>query len=398
MDAPQCAVDHIHGCSGHNARPRFLPRTAQLIGFIDYRRKRVYGFLGACDFRRNQNVQRTVLIKAGHGACVNGSVRHRLNGYFHAVFPEFHLAVCHQLVQFTVRQLAQTHRQFKRQIRIILKLPISQIIIPGDNDLCFRLGNAYALRFPVFGDIGSKRRQQLRFVAARRLGVSADDGFDLIRRKRGKIDVLRLQVFRYHGSHIIRSQRRCKRTARRFLISHDESGQPFRRQRGNVYTLLLSVARNVGDDFVRLQQRNVRAGSQFFVTRHQAFHDLRSQSRYIRATGNFCVLFDVGDHPLGSEGGGAGSFGRLSVSGDECVHIDLLITGGQPSNNGFGGDRARVGGKLIPSRLCAGHVEVGGDLQHLFGQRFTEHAVQAGQVGLDEIQIADDSRKLIQLR
>ena len=223
-------------------------------------------------------MQRTVLIKAGYRTGINGSVRHSLNGHFHAVLPKFYLAVCHQLVQFTVRQLPQTHRQFKRQIRIILKLPISQIIIPGDNDLRFRLGHAYTLGFPVFGDVDSKGRQQLSFVAARRLGVPADDGFNLFRRKGGKIDVLRLQVFRHHGSYVIRGQRRSKRTARRFLISHDECGQTFRRKRGNIHALLFSVLRNVGDDFVRLQQGNVRAGSQFLVARDQTFRDFRSQS------------------------------------------------------------------------------------------------------------------------
>ena len=38
----------------------------------------------------------------------------------------------------------------------------------------------------------------------------------------GKIDILCLEVFRHHGSYVIRSQRRCKRTARRFLIGHDK--------------------------------------------------------------------------------------------------------------------------------------------------------------------------------
>ena len=174
-------------------------------------------------------MQRTVLIKAGYCAGVNSSVRHSLYGHFHAVFPEFHFAVCHQLIQFAVRQLPQTHRQFKRQIRIILELPVCQIIIPGDNDLRFRLGHAYTLGFPVFGDVDSKGRQQLSFVAARRLGVSADDGLNLIRRKGGKIDVLRLQVFRHHGSYVIRGQRRCKRTTRRFLIGHNERGHALRR-------------------------------------------------------------------------------------------------------------------------------------------------------------------------
>ena len=174
-------------------------------------------------------MQRTVLIEAGYRAGVDGSVRYSFNGYFHSVFPKFYLAVCHQLVQFTVRQLPQTHRQFKRQIRIILKLPVCQIVITGDDDLRFRLGNAYALRLFILRDIGSKRRQQLRFVAARRFGIACDDGLNLIRRKRGKIDVLRLEVFRHHGGHIVRGQRRSKRAARRFLIGHDESGQPFRR-------------------------------------------------------------------------------------------------------------------------------------------------------------------------
>ena len=174
-------------------------------------------------------MQRTVLIKAGYRAGIDGSVRHSLNGHFHAVFPEFHLAVCHQLVQFTVRQLAQTHRQFKRQIRIILKLPVCQIIIPSDNDLCFRLGNADALRLFVFSDIGCKRRQQLGFIAARRFGIACDDGLNLIRRKRGKIDVLRLQVFCHHGGYIVRSQRRSECATRRFLIGHNERGHALRR-------------------------------------------------------------------------------------------------------------------------------------------------------------------------
>ena len=162
--------------------------------------------------------------------------------------------------------------------------------------------------------------------------------------------------------------------------------------------MLLRIARNVGDDFVRLQQRNVRAGSQFFVTRHQAFHDLRSQSRYIRAAGDLSVLFDIRNQPLGREGGCAGPFGDFSVTGNESIHIDLLVACRQPGNNGFGGNRAGIPGEFVPSRLCAGHVEVSGDLENLFGQRFAEHAVQTGQVGLDEIQIADDARKLIQLR
>ena len=174
-------------------------------------------------------MQRTVLIKAGYCAGVNSSVRHSLNGHFHAVFPEFHLAVCHQLVQFTVRQLAQTHRQFQRQIRIILELPVCQIVIAGDNDLRFRFRNAHALCLFILRDIGSKGREQLGFITARRFGVPADDGFNLIRRKGGEIDVLRLQIFRHHGGYVIRGQRRCKRTARCFLIGHDESGQPFRR-------------------------------------------------------------------------------------------------------------------------------------------------------------------------
>lgn len=72
-------------------------------------------------------MQRTVLIKAGYCVGIDGSVRHSLNGHSHAVFPEFHLAVRHQAIQFTVRQLAQTHRQFKRQVRIVLKLPVCQI-------------------------------------------------------------------------------------------------------------------------------------------------------------------------------------------------------------------------------------------------------------------------------
>ena len=101
-------------------------------------------------------MQRTVLIETGYRAGVDGSVRHGFNGDFYAVFPEFHLAVRHQLVQFTVRQLAQTHRQFKRQIRIVLKLPVSQIVVTGDDDLRFRLGNAYTLCLFILRDIGSK--------------------------------------------------------------------------------------------------------------------------------------------------------------------------------------------------------------------------------------------------
>ena len=156
--------------------------------------------------------------------------------------------------------------------------------------------------------------------------------------------------------------------------------------------------RNISDDLVRLQQGNVRAGSQFFVTRHQTFCDLRGQSRYIRTACNLSVLFDIRNQSLGRERGGTGSFGYFRVAGNECIHIDLLIAGRQPGNNGFGGNRAGILGEFVPSRLCTGHIEIGGNFQHLFGQRFSEHAVQTGQVGLDEIQIADDARELIQLR
>ena len=343
-------------------------------------------------------MQCAVLIQTGHSTRINGSIRHGFNGYFHAVFPEFHLAVSHQLVQFTVRQLAQTHRQFKRQIRIILKLPVCQIVITGDDDLRFRSGNTYALRLFVLRDIGCKGRKQLGFVAARRLSVAADDSFDLIRRKRGEIYALRLQVFRDHGSHIVWSQRRSERTARRFLISHNESCESFRRKTGNIHVLLFSVLRNISDDLIRLQQGHIRPGSQLFIASHQTLRDFGCQPTHVCAARNLCVLFNVGNQSLWCEGCSAGAFRHLCIRGNERIHIDLLITGGQPSNNGFCGDRAGILGEFVPSCLCAGHIEIGGDFQHLFGQRFAEHAVQAGQVGLDEIQIADNPRELIQLR
>ena len=137
-------------------------------------------------------MQRTVLIKAGYRAGIDGSIRHGFDGDFHTIFPEFHLAVRHQTIQLTVRQFAQSHRQFQRQIRIILELPVCQIVIAGDNDLRFRFRNAHALCLFILRDIGSKGREQLGFITARRFGVPADNGFNLIRRKGGEIDVLRL--------------------------------------------------------------------------------------------------------------------------------------------------------------------------------------------------------------
>ena len=64
-------------------------------------------------------------------------------------------------------------------------------------------------------------------------------------------------------------------------------------------------------------------------------------------------------------------------------------------DDGLGSDRAGVGGKLVPPRLRAGHVEVGGDLEHFLRQRFIEHRIQAGEVGLDEVNVIRDARKLI---
>ena len=343
-------------------------------------------------------MQRAILIKTGHGTCVNGSVWYSFDGDFHAVFPEFHLAVRHQFVQFTGRQLAQTHRQFKRQIGVILELTIGQIIIARDDDLRFRLGDADAFSFLVFRDIGRQGGKQLGFITARRFGVACDNGFDLIRRKRGEVDVLCLQVFRHHRRHIVRGQRRSKRTARRFLIGHDKGSQSFGRKRGNVYTLLLGIARNVGYDFIRLQQRYIRPGSQLLVTGHQTLRNFRRQPGYVCAACDLGVLFNVGNQPLGREGCGAGAFGNLGISRDEGVHLHLLILSGQTGNNRFRRDHTGVSGKLIPSRLRAGHVEVGGDLENLFGQRFSEHAVEARQIGLDEIKVIDNARELVQLR
>ena len=74
-----------------------------------------------------------------------------------------------------------------------------------------------------------------------------------------------------------------------------------------------------------------------------------------------------------------------------CRRLCLGIAG----DDGLGGDRAGVGGKRIPSRLRAGHVEVSGNLEHFLRQRFVEHRIQAGKVGLDEVDVVRHARKLI---
>ena len=65
-------------------------------------------------------------------------------------------------------------------------------------------------------------------------------------------------------------------------------------------------------------------------------------------------------------------------------------------DDGIRRDRAGIRGEFIPALLRAGHIQIGGNGQHFLRQRFVEHAVEAGQIGFDQIEVCGDARELIQ--
>ena len=147
------AVHQVDGCGWHNASPCLLPCAAQLVHLVDRLTGCVDGFLRAGDFGRDENVQRSILIQRRNGIRSDSSVRHSRDRYFHAVLPEFHLAVCEHLIQRALLQLTQTHRYFQLHVCVFLQALIRQIVVTRDDDPRLRLGHRYALGFAVLRDV-----------------------------------------------------------------------------------------------------------------------------------------------------------------------------------------------------------------------------------------------------
>ena len=159
---------------------------------------------------------------------------------------------------------------------------------------------------------------------------------------------------------------------------------------------------DVRRDLVRLEGGDIRTGGKFLIGSYHRGDVGRVERGNIRAAGRFGVGRNIRHNPCGREGRFVSAFRHLGVLRDEGFHFGLLGGGVLrvliSADDRFRGDRAGIGGELVPARLRARHIEIGGNLKRFLRERLIEHAVQTGQVSLDETDVVRDTRKLIHLR
>ena len=345
-------------------------------------------------------MQRTVLVQ--HGYLVGGQqfLGYCLHRNFLPVLPEFRFGVEQHILRVFV-QFTQLDDTLYLYGILGNKLSVGDQVIAVDADCHGQLG-LDGVAVVILGDVRREILQKLRFIAAGGFGKLADDGLDLRRGKLGNIHVFRFEVFGHHGRDVVRGQLGGQRPARHFLISQHKGGDSVRGQPAHVHATILHVLGDVGGDLCRLQRGNVHARRQLLVGADHGGDVFRGQPGHIRAIRDFGIGADQPNQPFGRERSLIRALRDFGILGDKRLHLGLqllcrsilLIAG----HNHVRGNCAGVFRKGVPALLCAGHVEIGRDLEHFLRQRLAEHGGQAGQLHLAVVEEGLDGRDLLQRR
>ena len=346
-------------------------------------------------------MQGAVRIQAGNGIRRDRALGDALNGDFHAILPHLDLALVQEGFQLAVLQFTQAHWDFQLQIGIVLpELAVSHEVIAGNEHAGLYPGNGNALGLLVFGDVGREGSEQFGFIAAGGLGILGNNCVHLIRRQRSNIHALGLQVFRHHGRDAVRRQCRRGRAARDFLIGQHEGRDRLGRQRRGIDAFAFQVFHDVRGNLTRLERGYVCAGRELLVPGYHGRDVFRRERGNIRPGGRLGVCVHICQNTRGRQLRGGRALRHLGIGVNEGVHMGLLGGGvfrhGVTVDDGVCRDRAGIRGEFIPTLLRAGHIQIGGNGQHFLRQRLVEHAVEAGQIGFDQIEVCGDARELIQ--
>ena len=112
-----------------------------------------YGFSGAFDFRRDEDVHGAILVQHSHLIGRKQLLRHQRRGNFHAVLPEGHVLRLQRVLRI-LKGLAQAQHALDLNGIVRQKLAIGRQVIAGNRDNRLQLGQLHALLLAIPADDG----------------------------------------------------------------------------------------------------------------------------------------------------------------------------------------------------------------------------------------------------